>query len=227
MPCQTALLHLPSFLNDTGALQARNSDVYDGTIHELVLGCMKGLNVTVFAYGATGSGKTYTMVGKPEDPGLMVLSLERIFRDRQDLYGDEDFDVTCSYIEVYNEVIYDLLVRNSGPLELREDPSLGVQVAGIKKHMVKSPQEIMALLEQGNTRRKTEATNANATSSRSHAVLEVNIVRKPRNQYKTNVLRSAKARCKDEALAVTKTDLPLRSTPTMQGEAEPGGLGGE
>jgi kinesin family protein 18/19 len=150
---------------------------------------MNGLNVTVFAYGATGSGKTYTMVGSPKDPGLMVLSLERIFRDRQDLYGDEDFDVTCSYIEVYNEVIYDLLVRNSGPLELREDPSLGVQVAGIKRHPVASPSEIMSLLEEGNTRRKTESTNANATSSRSHAVLEVTIVRKPRNQYKTNTLR--------------------------------------
>mmetsp|Transcript_11268 Transcript_11268/g.28907 ORF Transcript_11268/g.28907 Transcript_11268/m.28907 type:complete len:941 (+) Transcript_11268:278-3100(+) len=168
---------------------SRNCDVYDGTIRELVLGCMNGLNVTVFAYGATGSGKTYTMVGSPADPGLMVLSLERIFRDRQDLYADEDFEVTCSYIEVYNEVIYDLLVRNSGPLELREDPSLGVQVAGIKKHGVNSPSEIMALLEEGNTRRKTESTNANATSSRSHAVLEVTIVRKPRNQYKTNTLR--------------------------------------
>mmetsp|Transcript_9505 Transcript_9505/g.27171 ORF Transcript_9505/g.27171 Transcript_9505/m.27171 type:complete len:980 (+) Transcript_9505:572-3511(+) len=168
---------------------SRNCDVYDGTIRELVLGCMNGLNVTVFAYGATGSGKTYTMVGTKSDPGLMVLSLQRIFRDRQDLYADEDFEVTCSYIEVYNEVIYDLLVRNSGPLELREDPSLGVQVAGIKKHTVSSPEEIMALLEQGNTRRKTESTNANATSSRSHAVLEVNIVRKPRNQYKTSTLR--------------------------------------
>ena len=86
------------------AIQSRNCDVYDGTIRELVLGCMNGLNVTVFAYGATGSGKTYTMVGTPNDPGLMVLSLQRIFRDRQDLYADEDFDVTCSYIEVYNEV---------------------------------------------------------------------------------------------------------------------------
>jgi len=169
--------------------EAKNCDVYDGTIRELVHGCMNGLNVTVFAYGATGSGKTYTMVGTTHDPGLMVLSLQRIFCDRQDLYADEHFDVTCSYIEVYNEVIYDLLVRNSGPLELREDPSLGVQVAGIRKHTVASPEEIMALLEQGNTRRKTESTNANSTSSRSHAVLEINIIRKPKNQYKTNSLR--------------------------------------
>ena len=54
--------------------------------------------------GATGSGKTYTMVGGPGDPGLMILSLERIFAERQRLFGDEDFEVQCSYLEVYNEV---------------------------------------------------------------------------------------------------------------------------
>ena len=160
--------------------QSTNQQIYDGTVKDICLGCMKGHNVTVFAYGATGSGKTYTMVGSPSDPGMMVLSLERVFRAREGLLGSEDVGLTCSYIEVYNEVVYDLLVPKSGPLELREDPKLGVCVAGIKRHEVSTPNEIMGLLNAGNARRKTDSTDANATSSRSHAVLEICVTRKPK-----------------------------------------------
>ncbi|GAX81643.1 hypothetical protein CEUSTIGMA_g9071.t1 [Chlamydomonas eustigma] len=167
---------------------ATNLDVYNGTIRDLVVGVLCGINTTVFAYGATGSGKTYTMVGGPGDPGLMILSLERIFSERQRLFGDEDFEVQCSYLEVYNEVIYDLLVRSSGPLELREDPDQGVQVAGLKRISVKSADEILGLLEEGNRRRKTESTDANSQSSRSHAVLEINVRRTPRNHYRVQQL---------------------------------------
>ncbi|KAG2427248.1 hypothetical protein HXX76_012444 [Chlamydomonas incerta] len=166
-----------------------NRDVYNGTVKDLLGGVLQGLNTTVFAYGATGSGKTYTMVGSPQDPGLMVLCLEKIFVDRDTLHRDEDFSVTCSYLEVYNEIIYDLLVKNSSPLELREDPELGVVVAGLKHITVTSPAEIMSLLEEGNRRRKTEATDANASSSRSHAVLEITVRRTPKNHYKVTQLR--------------------------------------
>lgn len=170
--------------------QATNDDVYNGTIRDLVVGVLYGINTTVFAYGATGSGKTYTMVGGPKDPGLMVLSLQRIFEERNRLFADEDFEVQCAYCEVYNEVIYDLLVRNSGPLELREDPEQGVQVAGLKYITVKTADDILDLLEEGNKRRKTEATDANAQSSRSHAVLEIVIKRTPRNHYRVQQLRA-------------------------------------
>lgn len=73
----------------------------------------------------------------------MVLSLERIFRDKAEVYPSEDFSVFCSYLEVYNEVIYDLLVNNSGPLELREDPRQSIQVAGLKRVKVETVEEIM------------------------------------------------------------------------------------
>eukprot|EP00798_Chlamydomonas_sp_ICE-L_P001068 gene1068-3926_t len=163
-------------------VHSTNVDVYNGTVRDLVSGVLYGINTTVFAYGATGSGKTYTMVGSPNDPGLMLLSLEKIFEDRDTLYVDEEFDVTCSYLEVYNEVIYDLLVKNSGPLELREDPEQGVLVAGLK-HLTEA-------LDGGNRRRKTESTDANAQSSRSHAVLEIMIRRTPKNHYKVQQLRA-------------------------------------
>eukprot|EP00878_Enallax_costatus_P027718 GHUV01029866.1.p1 GENE.GHUV01029866.1~~GHUV01029866.1.p1 ORF type:complete len:494 (+),score=180.85 GHUV01029866.1:603-2084(+) len=129
------------------------------------------------------------MVGTPADPGLMVLSLSQIFREKA-AHADsgEEFTVTCSYLEVYNEVIYDLLVKNSGPLELREDPDQGMCVAGLKHINVTSAAEIMGLLEEGNRRRKTDSTDANAASSRSHAVLEIVVRRCARNQYRANVL---------------------------------------
>ncbi|GFH33064.1 kinesin motor domain-containing protein, partial [Haematococcus lacustris] len=71
---------------------ASNEDVYSGTVRDLVSGVLYGVNTTVFAYGSTGSGKTYTMVGSAGDPGLMVLSLQRIFQDRDRLFKDEELE---------------------------------------------------------------------------------------------------------------------------------------
>jgi len=167
-----------------------NRDVYDGTVKNLVHNVVEGMNVTVFAYGATGSGKTYTMVGSPQDPGLMVRSLETIFDiTKESSSPGYEFKVVCSYLEVYNEVIYDLLVPNSGALDLREDPELGAVVAGLKKIEVATPEAIMTLLNQGNGRRKTESTDANKTSSRSHAVLEIGVEKRQKNQYQSEVLQ--------------------------------------
>ncbi|XP_024544587.1 kinesin-like protein KIN-8B [Selaginella moellendorffii] len=169
--------------------ECSNKDVYNVTVGSMIEGVLRGLNATVFAYGATGSGKTHTMAGLPEDPGLMVLSLQEIFGLITKQEQEHDFEVTCSYLEVYNEVIYDLLEKSSGHLELREDPDQGITVAGLKRIQVNSAEKILELLNLGNSRRKTESTNANATSSRSHAVLEIIVKRKQRNQYRSQVLR--------------------------------------
>ncbi|KAH7281365.1 hypothetical protein KP509_36G043700 [Ceratopteris richardii] len=157
--------------------EIKNLDVYKRVVSSIIKGVVQGLNATVFAYGATGSGKTYTMAGTPEDPGLMVLSLQDIFQLVSKEEKDHKFEVTCSYLEVYNEVIYDLLEKSSRHLELREDPEHGVFVAGLKRVQVNSAAKILELLHIGNSRRKTERTDANAISSRSHAVLEI-IVKK-------------------------------------------------
>lgn len=167
-----------------------NQRIFEVVCADLVSGVLRGLNATVFAYGATGSGKTYTMVGTQRDPGLMVRSLEAVFAHiTRESNGSEDFEVSCSYLEVYNEIIYDLLVPNSGSLELREDPDQGILVSGLRRVQVSDANAIMALLSAGNGRRKTEATNANATSSRSHAVLEVVVRRTERNRYVGKVMR--------------------------------------
>ena len=167
--------------------EASNEEVYDGTAKSLVSGVLRGINATVFAYGATGSGKTHTMVGNPDDPGLMVLSLRDVFRGIHRVKRDNssDFEVSCSYTEVYNELVYDLLVpiAESKPLELREDPEKGPTVSNLTHVAVGDESEIFALLKEGNARRKTEETGANATSSRSHAVLEIWVTRSEKNHY--------------------------------------------
>ncbi|KAK8444043.1 hypothetical protein SEVIR_9G072200v4 [Setaria viridis] len=165
-----------------------NSDVYKN-ISSTIAGVVQGLNATVFAYGSTGSGKTYTMVGTHSDPGLMVLSFRTIFELIKMDASPDTFEVSCSYLEVYNEVIYDLLERSSGHLELREDPQHGIMVAGLRSIKVHSADRILELLNIGNSRRKTESTEANATSSRSHAVLEITVKRKQKGQYGNQVLR--------------------------------------
>ncbi|EEF33489.1 Chromosome-associated kinesin KIF4A, putative [Ricinus communis] len=166
-----------------------NLAVYNRSISSIVSGVIQGLNVTVFAYGSTGSGKTYTMVGTQDDPGLMVLSLHAIFDLIKKDKSSDEFEVSCSYLEVYNEVIYDLLEKSSGHLELREDPEQGIIVVGLRCIKVQSANKILELLNMGNSRRKTESTEANATSSRSHAVLEIIVKRKRRNKYRNQVMK--------------------------------------
>jgi kinesin family protein 18/19 len=116
--------------------ESTNEDVYNATVSSMVEGVVRGLNATIFAYGATGSGKTHTMAGTIEDPGLMVLSLQAIFALITKQESEYEFEVTASYLEVYNEVIYDLLESSSGHLELREDPDQGITVAGLKRIQV-------------------------------------------------------------------------------------------
>ncbi|KAF9608573.1 hypothetical protein IFM89_010005 [Coptis chinensis] len=167
-----------------------NLDVYKKCISSKIAGVIQGLNATVFAYGSTGSGKTYTMVGTQHDPGLMVLSLHTIFDLIKQDSSSDDFDVTCSYLEVYNEVIYDLLEKSSGHLELREDPEQGTIVAGIRCIKVYSADKILELLNLGNSRRKTEIQYLILGSHiRSHAVLEIMVKRKQKNQYRNQVIR--------------------------------------
>ena len=156
---------------------ATNRDVYQKTARALISGVLNGQNGTVFAYGATGSGKTYTMIGTRNDPGMMPLSLMDIFDAIRSMSGEYTFEVTCSYLEVYNELIYDLLVNNSPSLDLREDPERGATVPGLRRISVTNADNVLDVLREGNARRKTEPTEANAVSSRSHAVMEINVRR--------------------------------------------------
>lgn len=94
---------------------------------------MNGYNATVFAYGPTGTGKTYTMLGNQDVMGISVLTIRDMFEFiKRDL--DNDYQVLISYVEIYNETIRDLLVQQSQYLELRDDPLKGVTIAGVTEY---------------------------------------------------------------------------------------------
>lgn len=103
---------------------------------------MEGYNASVFAYGATGAGKTYTMLGSEDNPGIMMNSISELFDSIDDYSNNRDYKIKISYIEVYNEVLKDLL-NNKSELELREDPVKGVVVAGVTEIMTTNTDEIL------------------------------------------------------------------------------------
>uniref|UniRef100_A0A3Q1MQT9 Kinesin-like protein n=1 Tax=Bos taurus TaxID=9913 RepID=A0A3Q1MQT9_BOVIN len=154
--------------------------VYQATTKSLIEGVISGYNATVFAYGPTGCGKTYTMLGTDHEPGIYVRTLNDLFRAIEETSDDMEYEVSMSYLEIYNEMIRDLLNPSLGYLELREDSKGVIQVAGITEVSTINAKEIMQLLMRGNRQRTQEPTAANQTSSRSHAVLQVAVRQRSR-----------------------------------------------
>uniref|UniRef100_A0A3Q2FYK3 Kinesin-like protein n=1 Tax=Cyprinodon variegatus TaxID=28743 RepID=A0A3Q2FYK3_CYPVA len=147
-------------------------DIFENTTKGVLDGLMNGFNCTVFAYGATGAGKTHTMLGSQNDPGVMYRTMKELFKRMDDAKEEKEFTVAFSYLEVYNEQIRDLLA-NVGPLAVREDSSKGVVVQGLTLHKPKSAEHILEALDSGNRIRTQHPTDMNATSSRSHAVFQI------------------------------------------------------
>ncbi|NXL92352.1 KI18A protein, partial [Alectura lathami] len=157
------------------AVFAENSsqlEVFEHTTKSVLDGFFNGYNCTVLAYGATGAGKTHTMLGSPEDPGVMYLTMMALYNCMDQIKEDKICNVAVSYLEVYNEQIRDLLV-NSGPLAVCEDAQKGVVVQGLTLHQPKSAEEILQMLDYGNKNRTQHPTDVNASSSRSHAVFQI------------------------------------------------------
>mmetsp|Transcript_34315 Transcript_34315/g.80273 ORF Transcript_34315/g.80273 Transcript_34315/m.80273 type:complete len:873 (-) Transcript_34315:35-2653(-) len=162
--------------------EVNTEEVFTACTAPLIASVMQAYKATVFAYGATGAGKTFTMIGTPQVPGIMVRAVEELFRRtsaQRALNGRSGrTSVTrCSFIEVYNENLRDLLVPDGreGYLDLREDPERGMCVSGVSEMEPQSAEEVMDLLRQGNQNRTTEPTAMNETSSRSHAVLQITV----------------------------------------------------
>ncbi|XP_032086883.1 kinesin-like protein KIF19 [Thamnophis elegans] len=155
--------------------QATQEEVYLSTTKSLIEGVISGYNATIFAYGPTGAGKTHTMLGTDSEPGIYIRTLHDLFQAIEATGDGQDYLVCMSYLEVYNEMIRDLLNPSTGYLELREDSKGCIQIAGITEVSTTNAQDIMQLLTKGNKERTQEPTAANKTSSRSHAVLQVSV----------------------------------------------------
>lgn len=166
--------------------------IFSKTTKFLIDGIMSGFNATVFAYGATGAGKTYTMMGEEDEPGIMLLSVQEMFDQVDQLSASRDYKVKISYIEVYNEIIKDLLKVKSKALDLREDNIRGITIAGVTEIMTTDSEEIMRVLREGNKQRSKESTAANEVSSRSHAVLQITVEFKEKSHGTSSDVNVAK-----------------------------------
>lgn len=177
-----------------------NLDVYEKTSRPMIDKLLQGFNATVFAYGMTGSGKTFTMAGTEQELGLIPLSVAYLFSRlmEESLNGNTRYEVIVSYLEIYNERIYDLLDceaenkihttpsrmfasgasrSNNGAVELkiREDSKYGVRIAGLTEKRCESSEELLSWIQIGDGSRKTGETIYNTRSSRSHAIVLIRL----------------------------------------------------
>ncbi|XP_070939376.1 kinesin-like protein KIF18B isoform X3 [Macaca nemestrina] len=170
---------------------ATQQDVFQHTTHSILDSFLQGYNCSVFAYGATGAGKTHTMLGREGDPGIMYLTTVELYRRLEARQQEKCFEVLISYQEVYNEQIHDLL-EPKGPLAIREDPDKGVVVQGLSFHQPASAEQLLEMLTRGNRNRTQHPTDANATSSRSHAIFQIFVKQQDRVPGLTQAVQMAK-----------------------------------
>ncbi|WCJ40915.1 Kinesin motor family protein [Euphorbia peplus] len=150
-----------------------SQEVYDVAAKPVVKTAMDGVNGTVFAYGVTSSGKTHTMHGDHNSPGIIPLAIKDVFSIIQDTPGRE-FLLRVSYLEIYNEVINDLLDPTGQNLRVREDAQ-GTYVEGIKEEVVLSPGHALSFIAAGEEHRHVGSNNFNLFSSRSHTIFTLMI----------------------------------------------------
>ncbi|KAM4737467.1 kinesin-like protein KIF1B isoform 12-T12 [Anableps anableps] len=157
---------------------ASQNRVYNDIGKEMLEHAFEGYNVCIFAYGQTGAGKSYTMMGKQEEgqEGIIPMLCEDLFEKINEDCNKEElsYSVEVSYMEIYCERVRDLLnPKNKGNLRVREHPLLGPYVEDLSKLAVTSYTDIADLMDAGNKARTVAATNMNETSSRSHAVFTI------------------------------------------------------
>ncbi|XP_071353635.1 kinesin family member 3Cb [Trachinotus anak] len=158
--------------------ESKQSDVYDDAVRPLVESVLQGFNGTIFAYGQTGTGKTFTMQGVSNDPdkrGVIPNSFQHIFTQISRTQNQK-YLVRSSYLEIYQEEVRDLLCKdNNKKLELKENPEFGVYVKDLSSVVTKNATEIEHVMNLGNQSRSVGFTNMNERSSRSHAIFVITV----------------------------------------------------
>ncbi|NXX85480.1 KI18B protein, partial [Urocolius indicus] len=170
---------------------ATQEEVFQHTTRGLLDSVLGGYNCSVFAYGATGAGKTHTMLGSESSPGIMYRTMAELYSRIEARKEEKSCEVLVSYQEVYNEQIHDLL-EPKGPLAIWEDPEKGVVVQGLSFHQPTSAEQLLEMLANGNKNRTQHPTDANASSSRSHAICQIHVKQQDRVGGLTRELQVAK-----------------------------------
>uniref|UniRef100_A0A7M4FA46 Kinesin-like protein n=1 Tax=Crocodylus porosus TaxID=8502 RepID=A0A7M4FA46_CROPO len=183
-PDDDAILHLMhkgklvSFeLDKVFPPHATQEDVFQ-EVQALITSCIDGYNVCIFAYGQTGAGKTYTMEGTPDNPGINQRALQLLFSEVRGKASDWNYVISVSVAEIYNEALRDLLGKEPQEkldIKLCPDGSGQLYVPGLTEFQVQSVEDINKVFEFGHINRATECTNLNEHSSRSHALLIITV----------------------------------------------------
>ncbi|XP_074602251.1 kinesin-like protein KIF28 [Brevipalpus obovatus] len=174
--------------------------VYDDLGKTVLKDAMDGYNAAIFAYGQTGSGKSYTVIGFGANKGIVPRLCSELFEtiDHRKQAGDNTrIEVQISMLEIYNEVVRDLLNTDTSVsakkkgLKVREHPSKGFYAEGLKNFLVTNKKEIEDKIEEGTTYRSIASTNMNESSSRAHTIVQIHISQRVRNSYGHETSRSS------------------------------------
>ncbi|NXG17957.1 KIF15 protein, partial [Grallaria varia] len=182
-------------------METTQESVFSSVAKNIVESCMNGYNGTIFAYGQTGSGKTFTMMGPSDSDnfthslrGVIPRSFEYLFflieREKEKAGSGKSFLCKCSFIEIYNEQIFDLLDSASAGLFLREHIKKGVFVDGAVEQVLSSAAEAYQVLTTGWRNRRVASTSMNRESSRSHAVFTITVESMEKNNEVVNIRSS-------------------------------------
>lgn len=160
--------------------ESSNSDIFASVVQKIVYKSMQGFHGTVFTYGQTSSGKTFTMSGSQSQPGVIPLSIHYCFESIHKRFTDREFLIRVAYLEVYNEQVKDLLNTELSQIKIQHDVKLGTVLTGVKEQVVLNAQQVIALLKAGEAHRHVGNTDMNEKSSRAHTILKLTIESKAR-----------------------------------------------
>ncbi|KAJ3264765.1 hypothetical protein HDU77_007614 [Chytriomyces hyalinus] len=167
--------------------RASTQNIYEQCSRDLIASCCEGINATIFAYGQTSSGKTFTMSGDANAPGIISLTITDIF-DRIASSADSlNFSLKVSYLEVYNEVVNDLLSPENTNLKIHEHMTRGVHVGGLTEESATCPADVQSIISRGEANRHFGGTNMNERSSRSHTILRILIESHRKSDKRTGI----------------------------------------
>ncbi|KAH3882535.1 kinesin-like protein KIF22 [Dreissena polymorpha] len=162
--------------------ESTQQQIFNDCVKPLLPKALSGQNVSIFAYGPTGAGKTHTMLGTPLNPGVIPRVINELFAEIDRLENSEDneweYSVSFSYLEIYQEKVQDLLEPSGSDLPIREDAEKNILVPGLAKKQIHNFDEFKNIFGPASNNRTVAATKLNEHSSRSHSIVQLTVVKK-------------------------------------------------
>ncbi|XP_025087513.1 chromosome-associated kinesin KIF4A-like isoform X3 [Pomacea canaliculata] len=173
-------------LDSAFGADSKNADIYESKCDALLHRALEGYNITIMAFGATGSGKSYLMSGNEEDPGIVPLLSQKLFQNLKQRTGKE-YMVTASFLEIMDEKMLDLLNPHNNPMTLRQHIIKGIFVDGLSEMVVQSAEDLAQLYDQGLHARCIGAADVKAHRERAHAIFTITVEQKEHQSSKIGV----------------------------------------